>query len=110
MEAKAILTHARISPRKVNIVLQLIRGKEVGEAIAILEHTPKAASELVKKLVASAAANAEHNHGASGTLYVKMANATAGPTLKRFQPRAKGTAYPILKRSSHITIVVSDNK
>jgi large subunit ribosomal protein L22 len=93
----------------VKIVIDLIRNKPVGEAINILKHTHKAASPLVEKLVHSAIANAEHNYNLDADkLYVKEVYANDAPTMKRYQPRAKGMAYPILKRSSHITVVVAE--
>ena len=109
MEAKAKLTYLRISPRKVKIVLDLIRGKDVATAYAILLQTPKAASEPVLKLLKSAAANAENNHQMDPEkLYVSSTFATPGPIIKRIRPRAKGSAYRINKRTSHITICVSE--
>ena len=109
MEAKAHLRYARISPRKVKIVLDLIRGKDAGTAMGILKNTPRAASELLIKLLASAVANAENNfHMDSSKLYVAECYANEGPTLKRIMPRAKGSADRILKRTSHITIVVKE--
>ena len=109
MEAKAKLTYLRISPRKVQIVLDLIRGKDVATTAAILMQTPKAASEPVLKLLKSAAANAENNHGMDPEkLYVSTCLATPGPIIKRIMPRAQGRAYRINKRTSHITIVVSE--
>ena len=109
MEAKAKLTYLRISPRKVQIVLDLIRGKDVATAAAILMQTPKAASEPVLKLLKSAAANAENNHNMDPEkLYVSATYANPGPILKRFMPRAQGRAYRINKRTSHITIVVAE--
>ena len=109
MEAKAKLTYLRISPRKVQIVLDLIRGKDVATATAILMQTPKAASEPVLKLLKSAAANAENNHGMDPEkLYVSTCLVTPGPIIKRIMPRAQGRAYRINKRTSHITIVVSE--
>ena len=109
MEAKAKLSYLRISPRKVKIVLDLILGKNVGMAAAILMQTPKAASEPVMKLLKSAAANAENNHGMDPEkLYVSACYANAGPILKRIMPRAQGRAYRINKRTSHITIVVGE--
>ena len=109
MEAKAKLSYLRISPRKVQIVLDLIRGKDVGTAYAILMQTPKAASEPVLKLLKSAAANAENNHGMDPEkLYVSTCLVTPGPIIKRIMPRAQGRAYRINKRTSHITIVVSE--
>ncbi|MCC8090418.1 MAG: 50S ribosomal protein L22 [Oscillospiraceae bacterium] len=109
MEAKAHLKYARISPRKVSIVCDLIRGKDVGTARAILENTPKAASELLVKLLNSAIANAENNFGMDpDELYVSETFATPGPILKRGMPRAKGRMYRINKRTSHITVVVAE--
>lgn len=111
MEAKAHLRYARISPRKVQIVLDLIRGQEVNKALAILKYTPKAASEILVKLLNSAIANAENNNSmARDDLYVSECFATAGPTLKRIRPRAQGRAYRILKRTSHITMVVKEKE
>ena len=109
MEAVANLKYLRISPRKVKIVLDLIRGKDVGTATAILLQTPKAASEPVLKLLKSAAANAENNHGMDPEkLYVSATYATPVPIIKRMMPRAQGRAYRINKRTSHITIAVSE--
>ena len=109
MEAKAILRYARISPRKVKIVLDLIRGKDAGTAMAILKNTNKAASELLIKLLGSAIANAVNNNEMDETkLYVAECFVCPGPTLKRIMPRAKGSADRILKRTSHITIVVKE--
>ena len=104
---KAVAKHVRISPYKVRIVLDIIRGKGYREAVAILENTPKAASEPVKKVLMSAAANAENNLGLSkDNLYVAACFADQGPTLKRVMPREKGRAFRILKRTSHITVVL----
>ena len=109
MESKAILRYVRISPRKVGIVCDLIRGKSVAQANAILLATPKAASEPLLKLVRSAAANAENNHGMDPEkLYVAEVFATPGPILKRIMPRAQGRAYRINKRTSHVTISVAE--
>ena len=109
MEAKAHLKYLRISPRKVKILCDLIRGKDVKTAAAYLMQTPKAASEPVMKLLKSAAANAENNHQMDPEkLYVSACYANAGPILKRIMPRAQGRAFRINKRTSHITIVVSE--
>ena len=103
----ATAKHVRIAPDKVRIVLALIRGKSVYEAMAILQATPKAASEAVFKVLNSAAANAEHNQDMSvSDLYVAEAYADQGPTLKRYQPVSKGRAHHILKRTSHITVIL----
>ena len=105
---KAIAKYIRISSCKVRIVIDLIRGKQVDEALAILRFTPKAASPVVEKVLLSAIANAENNppYLNRDNLYVAEIYANQGPTLKRFMPRAKGSASPILKRSSHITVIL----
>ncbi len=111
LEAKATLKHARISARKVKIVADLIRGKDVQRALAIVKFTPKAASEIVEKLLKSAIANAENNHNMnSNNLYVSEIYANQGPTLKRIRPAAKGSAVRIRKRTSHITIVLKEKE
>jgi len=109
MEAKAIAKYVRTSSMKIGIVLDLIRGKNVNEAFAILQYTPKSAAEVVVKVLKSAVANAENNLNLDRSLlYVSEAYVGAGPTLKRFRPRSQGRAYRILKRSSHVTIVVKE--
>ena len=109
MEAKAHLKYARISPRKVKIVLDLIRGKDVAQAMAILKNTPKSASEYLTKLLRSAVANAENNFNMDASkLYVSECFVCPGPTLKRIMPRAQGRAFRILKRASHVTITVKE--
>ncbi|MDO3412962.1 50S ribosomal protein L22 [Saccharibacillus sp. CPCC 101409] len=109
MEAKAYLKYSRIAPRKAQLVADLIRGKQVGEAIAILRHTPKAASPILEKLLNSAIANAEHNHSMDvNKLVITQVYVNQGPTLKRFRPRAMGRASRINKRTSHITLAVSE--
>ncbi len=109
MEAKAHLKYARISPRKVQIVLDLIRGKDVATAMAILKNTPKSASEYLTKLLRSAVANAENNFNMDVTkLYVSECFVCPGPILKRIRPRAQGRAFRINKRTSHVTIAVSE--
>ncbi|MGM9521926.1 MAG: 50S ribosomal protein L22 [Oscillospiraceae bacterium] len=111
MEAKAQVKYARISPRKVKIVCDLIRGKDVATARAILMNTPKAASEIMVKVLKSAVANAENNFGMDpSSLYVSETYANPGPILKRIQPVSKGRAYRINKRTSHITIVVKERE
>ena len=108
-EAKAYLRYVRISPRKVQIVCDLIRGKDVGTAMAILMQTPKAASELLLKLLKSAVANAENNFEMDpDNLYVSETYANPGPIIKRFRPRAQGRAYRINKRTSNILVVVKE--
>lgn len=107
--AKAEVNYVRISPRKVKIVIDLIRNKPVGDALAILKHTPKAASEIVEKLLLSAMANAENNHGMDvEKLYVAEIYSNAGPMLKRIRARAQGRAFRILKRTSHTTIILKE--
>ena len=107
--ARAQLVHARIAPRKVQIVCDLIRGKSVAQAQAILMATPKAASPLLSKLVKSAAANAENNHQMDPEkLYVSQVFACPGPIIKRMMPRAQGRAYRINKRTSHVTLAVAE--
>ncbi|AIQ49564.1 MULTISPECIES: 50S ribosomal protein L22 [Paenibacillus] len=109
MEAKAHARSVRISARKAKLVVDLIRGKQVGEAIAILRHTPKSASPVVEKLLNSAIANAEHNYSMDvNSLFVSEIFVNQGPTMKRFRPRAMGRASRINKRTSHITLVVSE--
>lgn len=111
MQAKAIARTVRIAPRKVRLVVDLIRGKKVGEAIAILKHTPKAASPVVEKVLNSALANADHNYNMDlDNLYVTEVYVDGGPVLKRFRPRAQGRAFRIHKRTSHITVVVGEKK
>lgn len=111
MEARAVLKYARISPRKVKIVLDLIRNKPVGAAMGIIKNTPKAASEYLEKLLASAIANAENNHDMDvNKLYVSECFATQGPTLKRIRPKDHGKAFKILKRTSHITLVLKEEE
>ena len=110
-QAKAIARTVRIAPRKVRLVVDLIRGKQVGEAVAILNLTPKAASPVVEKVLKSAVANAEHNYDLDiNNLVVSEVFVDEGPTLKRFRPRAMGRASAINKRTSHITVVVSEKK
>ena len=109
LEAKATLKYARISARKVKIVADLIRGKDVEEALAIVKFTPKASSEIIEKLLKSAIANAENNNGMNrDNLYIAACYADKGPTMKRVRPRAQGRAYRIEKRMSNITIVLDE--
>lgn len=110
-EARATLKYARISARKVKIVADLLRGKTVEEALAIVKFTPKASSEILEKLLKSAIANAENNHFMNRKdLVVSEIYANQGPTLKRIRPAAKGSAVRIRKRTSHITIVLREAK
>lgn len=109
IEARASLNYARISSRKVKIVIDLIRGKNVDEALAIVKFTPKASSPIIEKLLKSAIANAENNHYMDRTkLYVAEIYANQGPTLKRIRPAAKGSAVRIRKRTCHINIVLKE--
>ena len=107
----ATAKYIRISSRKVKIVIDLIRGKDVTEAEAILMYTPKAASEPTLRLLRSAIANAENNLDMSrDTLYVAEVFANQGPTLRRYRPRSRGSASRIRKRTSHITIILDEKK
>lgn len=109
MEAKAIAKYVRMSPMKVGVVLELIRGKNVNEAFAILQYTPKDAAVVVNKILKSAVANAENNNNLdTSSLYVSEAYVGPGPILKRFRPHAQGRAFRINKRTSHITVVVKE--
>ena len=109
LQAVATLKYARISSRKVKIVADLIRGKNVEEALAIVKFTPKASSVIIEKLLKSAIANAENNHGMKHEkLYVDQIYANQGPTLRRIRPAAKGSAVRIRKRTSHRTIVLKE--
>lgn len=109
MEARATAKYIRIAPRKVQIVLDLIRNQPANKAMAILRHTPKAACEPLEKLLKSAMANAENNFDMDASrLYVSECFVCPGPTLKRFRPRAQGRGMRILKRTSHITLVVKE--
>jgi len=111
MEARAVAKYIRIAPRKVRQVVDLIRGKQVAEALAILKFTPNRGSVAVAKVVKSASANAEHNKDAiKDNLYVAEAFVDQGPTLKRFNPRAMGKADLKRRKTSHITIVVREKK
>lgn len=111
MDVKATAKTVRCTPRKTRLVLDLIRGKSVEEALGILEFMPNQAATAVAKVVKSAAANATHNHQLDeDKLYVKSCYADEGIVMKRWMPRAKGSASQILKRTSHITVVVSDEK
>ncbi len=111
MEARAYLKYARISPRKVQIVLDLIRKQPVDKAMAILKNTPKAACEDLQKLLKSAMANAENNHNMDvSRLYVAQCFVSPGPILKRIRPRAQGRAFRVLKRTSHVTLVLMEQE
>lgn len=109
MESKAMLRHARVSPSKMRLVVDMIRGKDVGSALKFLSFTNKKSAPMVAKVVRSAVANAEQL-GVSDPdrLYVKNVFVNEGPTMKRFIPRAMGRATRILKRTSHITVVLAE--
>ena len=105
----AKLSYARVSVQKACFVLDAIRGKDVATALGIVTYNPRYASSLIKKLLESAVANAENNNGMkAGNLYVEECYANQAPTMKRIKPRAQGRAYRILKRTSHITVVLNE--
>lgn len=109
MEVKAVAKTVRVTPRKARLVLDVVRGKNVDEALAMLKFMPNKAAEEVGKVVKSAAANATNNHQLDGSkLFIKACYADEGVVLKRFMPRAKGSASAINKRTSHITVVVAE--
>ena len=111
MEVKASARYIRISPRKVRVVIDLVRGKSVNEALTLLKFIPKRASKPIAKVIASAAANAEHNYNLNkDNLVISQAYVDQGPTLKRWHPRQRGQAFPILKRTSHITVAVKEKE
>jgi large subunit ribosomal protein L22 len=111
MQVTSKLRYARISPQKCRLVADVVRGKPVGNAIATLKYMPKKGAGLVRKVLESAVANAEHNHGADiDELKVAIIQVDAAPVLKRFGARAKGRGTRIVKRNSHITVAVSDGK
>jgi len=110
MEVQAKLRYARISAQKVRLVADMVRGHEVEKALQLLAFTNKKAAAMVKKILESAIANAEHNEGADiDELKIKAITVDEGPTYKRIQARAKGRANRILKRTSHITVTVADS-
>jgi large subunit ribosomal protein L22 len=111
MQVISKLRYARISPQKCRLVADVVRGKPVGNAISTLRFMPKKGAALVRKVLESAVANAEHNHGADvDELKVALIQVDAAPQLKRFAARAKGRGARIIKRNSHITVAVSDGK
>ena len=111
MQAKAIAKYVRISTLKVNFICKEIRGKQVDEALAILKFAPKKGARILEKVLNSAIANAEHNFGLNREdLFVSQAYANNAPVMKRWRPKAKGMAYPILKRSSHVGVVVEERE
>jgi len=110
-KATATLRYAMVAPRKVRIVIDLIRNKSVKEALAILKYTPKRGAKIVEKLLKSAISNAENNHDMdSEKLYIAEIYANGGPMLKRIRPRAQGRAFLIRKRTSHITVVLKERE
>jgi len=109
VESKAVAKYVRVAPRKVRVVMDLIRGKNIAEAFAILKFTPKVGADVIEKVLKSAVANAENNFDMNvDNLYVVSACVDQGPTLKRIHPRSRGQAFKILKRTSHVTIVVKE--
>ena len=109
MEAKAVAKYVRIAPRKVRVVMDLIRGKNVAEAFAILKFTPKVGADAIEKVLKSAVANAENNFDMNvDKLFISTAFVDQGPTMKRIHPLSRGQAFKVLKRSSHITIAVEE--
>ena len=110
-EAKAVAKFVRIAPRKVRIVMNLIRGKDIADAFAILKFTPKRGATLIEKVLKSAVANAENNFDMdTDKLFVSTCFVDQGPTIKRYHPRSRGQAFSILKHTSHITVVVSEKE
>jgi large subunit ribosomal protein L22 len=111
VEVRAIARHIRISPQKVRLVLETIRGKPVAEALAMLRHMPQKSTGPVAKVLKSASANAENNFNLDpDELVVVRVSADEGRTLKRYRPRARGRVNQILKRSSHVTVVVGERE
>lgn len=111
MAVKAVAKGVRISPRKVSVVADLVRGRSVEDALVILDHTPRRSALAVKKVVMSAKANADHNHGFKpDSLQITEISVTAGPRLKRFRPVSRGRAHPFQKRTSHIRVLVDGDK
>lgn len=107
MPVQAVAKGVRMSPRKVGIVAQLVRGRSVSDALTILEHAPRRSADAVRKVVASARANADHNHNLKpDTLRIVEISVTPGPRLKRFRPAAHGRALPFQRKTSHIRVVV----
>lgn len=111
MESRAVARHVRVSPRKARLVVDMIRGKSLGEALEILQYVPNRAARPVSKVVRSAAANAENNFNMDpDALYVAKIFVDEGPTWKRIRPRARGMADRIRKRTSHITVVLAEQE
>jgi len=110
MAFKAMHRYARISPRKARLILDLIRGRDVDDALALLKFSKKRAAVLVDKVVRSAVANAGEQEADTGSLFVKEAWADPGPTIKRFQPKDRGKAYPIMKRTAHLVVTLDERE
>ena len=111
MEARATAKYVRVSSRKAKLVADLVRGKSIGEALSILAFTPNKAAKIIEKVVLSAMANAENNHNMNPeALYVDQIYANQGPTLKRYKAGPQGRAFPIKKRTSHISVVLKESK
>ena len=108
MAFKAIHRHAKIAPRKARLILDLIRGRGVEDALAVLKFSKKRAAVLVSKVVQSAVANAGEQEADTGSLYVKEAYADPGPTMKRFNPKDRGKAYSIMKRTAHLVVSLEE--
>ena len=114
MDSTAILRFARVSPQKARLVADLVRGKDAGQALEVLAFLPKKTAPIIKQLLESAMANAEHSAQKQNReldidqLYVKSIFVDQGPMLRRFRPRAQGRATPILKKTSHITVVLGE--
>jgi large subunit ribosomal protein L22 len=110
MAVKSVGRYVRVSPQKARLVIDMIRGRYVAEALDILRNSPKAVADVIAKIVRVAVANAQNNNDIEDvdTLYIKEAYVDQGPTMKRFSPRAMGRATPILKRTSHITVIVDE--
>ena len=110
-EVRSTAKFVRIAPRKVRIVADLIRGKSVADALAILKFTPKRGATLISKVLKSAVANAENNFDMDADkLFISKCFVDGGPTIKRYHPRSRGQAFSILKHTSHITVVVSEKE
>jgi large subunit ribosomal protein L22 len=110
MAFKAMHRYARISPRKARLILDLIRGRDVDDALALLKFSKKRAAVLVDKVVRSAVANAGEQEADTGGLFVKEAWADPGPIIKRFQPKDRGKAYPIMKRTAHLVVTLDERE
>jgi len=110
MAFKATHRYARIAPRKARLILDLIRGRDVEDALALLKFSKKRAAVLVDKVVRSAVANAGEQEADTGALFVKEAWADPGPTIKRFQPKDRGKAYSIMKRTSHLVVTLDERQ